>query len=216
MNEPNDKLIRAKENIARNNAAKDKGTGIYEGPRDRLPPGQRLVKDGWPVLDLGMTPNVPTSDWSLEVGGECGVKTFDWETFNALPQSKLTTDFHCVTTWSIYDAQVEGVLWKNFIDAIEINDGVEHALFHTYDGYTTNVSMRELASPDCAIIHSYAGEPLDKTHGGPARIWVPHLYAWKSAKWIKRIEFCKEEKKGFWELRGYHNHGDPWKEERYS
>lgn len=216
MNEPNEKIVRAKENIAKKGAAEDKGTGQYEGPKDRLPPGQKLVKDDWPVLDLGMTPDVPKEDWKLKVFGLADEKEFDWGAFNALPQTRLTTDFHCVTTWSIYDAEVEGVLWKDFLEAVNVNEDATHVMFHAYDGYTTNLPLTELAMPDCAIIHSYGGALLDKTHGGPVRIWVPHLYGWKSAKWVKGIEFLPEDRKGFWEVRGYHNHGDPWKEERYS
>lgn len=216
MNEPNEKLIRAKQNIAARGVAEGRGTGGTRGTRGRLPPGQKLVEDSWPVLDLGMTPDVPKDEWSLKIFGLADEREFGWNDFNGLPQTKLVTDFHCVTTWSIYNTDVEGVLWKDLLDVINVSSDATHAMFHAYDGYTTNLPLSELAEPDCAIIHSHGGEPLDKTHGGPARMWVPHLYGWKSAKWIKGIEFMAQDRKGFWEVRGYHNHGDPWKEERYS
>lgn len=216
MDEVNEKLVSAKEKLAAQRSAKGQGTGEGDASRDRLPPGQRLVTDGWPVLDLGKRPDIRREEWTLEVSGLATPKTFDWDSFAALPQSELTTDFHCVTTWSIFDAQVTGVLWADFMAAIDVPESATHVLFHAYDGYTTNVSMAELAQPDVAIVHSFAGEPLTREHGGPVRMWVPQLYAWKSAKWVKGIEFLDADAKGFWEKRGYHNHGDPWKEERYS
>ncbi len=216
MDETNDKLIQAKQNIAQTRSAKGLGTGRDAGTRDRLPPGQRLVKDGWPVLDLGIQPDIPTNLWQLRVSGAAQERTFSWDDFLALPQTSLVTDFHCVTSWSIYDAHIEGVLWKDFLAAIEVSPQATHAMFHSFDGYKTNVSLQEMAQPNVAIIHKFGGEPLSREHGGPVRTWVPQLYAWKSAKWVRGIEFLNADKRGFWEVRGYHNHGDPWKEERYS
>lgn len=212
----NEKLIQAKQDLASKRAAQGRGTGHSEGSRDRLPPGQKLVTNDWPVLDLGLKPDVPTHLWQLKVYGLGTEKVFGWDDFNALPQAQLTTDLHCVTSWSIYDATVNGVLWSEFLKQVAVPAGATHVMFHSYDGYTTNLPLAELALPDVAIVHSFGGKPLTREHGGPVRMWVPHLYAWKSAKWLRGIEFMAKDKRGFWEVRGYHNHGDPWKEERYS
>jgi DMSO/TMAO reductase YedYZ molybdopterin-dependent catalytic subunit len=216
MSEPNEKLIQAKQNIAEKGLAEGRGTGMYQIVRDRLPPGQKLVPNSWPVLDLGLRPDIKRADWKLEINGEAEPQTLDWNAFSALKQTKQTTDLHCVTTWSIYDAKVEGVLWVDFLAHVKPHASATHVMFHAYDGYTTNLPMAELAMPHVAIIHTYNGKPLARDHGGPVRMWVPHLYAWKGAKWLKGIEFMNEDRRGFWEVRGYHNHGDPWKEERYS
>jgi len=216
MSEHDDKIIKAKQSIAEKGIAEGKGTGMFPVARDRLPPGQRLVQGQWPVLDLGMRPDVQTDEWKLEISGAAEARTFDWAEFKKLPQTRQTTDLHCVTTWSIYDATVEGVLWPDFMQHVKANHDVSHVMFHAYDGYTTNLPIVELNMPNVALVHSYDGKPLTREHGGPVRMWVPHLYAWKGAKWLKGIEFMTEDRKGFWEVRGYHNQGDPWKEERYS
>jgi len=216
MSEPNKNLIQAKQNIAEKGLAEGKGTGMFAVARDRLPPGQRLVGSGWPVLDLGLRPDIKREDWKLEISGAAEAATLDWAAFTALKQTSQVTDLHCVTTWSIYDAKVEGVMWVDFLQAVKPHAKATHAMFHAYDGYTTNLPLSELALPQVAIIHSFGGKPLARDHGGPVRMWVPHLYAWKGAKWLKGIEFMTEDRRGFWEVRGYHNHGDPWKEERYS
>jgi DMSO/TMAO reductase YedYZ molybdopterin-dependent catalytic subunit len=216
MSEHDEKIIKAKQNIAEKGVAEGKGTGMFPVAKDRLPPGQRLVQGQWPVLDLGLRPDIKPEEWKLEISGAAEEKTFDWEGFMKLPQTKLTTDLHCVTTWSIYDAEVEGVLWVDFMQHVRANHDVSHVMFHAHDGYTTNLPIVELNMPSVAIVHSFDGKPLTREHGGPVRMWVPHLYAWKGAKWLKGIEFMTGDRKGFWEVRGYHNHGDPWKEERYS
>lgn len=216
MSEHDEKIIKAKQNIAEKGLAEGKGTGMFPVAKDRLPPGQRLVEGQWPVLDLGMRPEITTEDWKLEISGAAEAQTIDWEAFMTLPQKKQTTDLHCVTTWSIYDATVEGVFWDEFMKHVKVNDDATHVMFHAHDGYSTNLPLEELEMPHTAIVHSYDGKPLTREHGGPVRMWIPHLYAWKGAKWLKGIEFMTEDRKGFWEVRGYHNHGDPWKEERYS
>jgi DMSO/TMAO reductase YedYZ molybdopterin-dependent catalytic subunit len=215
MSDLNDRLIQGKQQLAEKRAAQGVGTGREQASRDRLPPGQHLAS-GWPVLDLGIKPDIPTRLWQLRVTGACEPRTFTWADFMALPQTKFTTDFHCVTSWSIYDAQLEGVLWPDFIKTVSPKPEATHVMFSSYDGYTTNVSLEDLGMPNVAIIHAFGGAPLTKEHGGPVRTWVPHLYAWKSAKWVRGIEFMTRDKRGFWEVRGYHNRGDPWKEERYS
>lgn len=216
MTEHDPKIIRAKQTIAEKGIAEGKGTGMFPVARDRLPPGQRLVQGQWPVLDLGLRPDIKPEDWKLEISGAAQALSFDWQAFMKLPQTRQTTDLHCVTTWSIYDAHVEGVLWTDFMEHVRPHEDATHVLFHAYDGYTTNLPIVELNLPQVAIVHSYDGKPLTREHGGPVRMWVPHLYAWKGAKWLKGIEFLTEDRKGFWEVRGYHNHGDPWREERYS
>lgn len=216
MAEPNEKLIDAKQNLAKTRVLQGKGLGREYPAPGRLPPGQKLVTDSWPVLDLGLQPEIPQDMWLLKVSGSATERTFKWEEFNALPQTELITDFHCVTTWSIYDANIKGVLWADFIALLKVKPEATHVMFHGYDGYTTNLPLTELAKPDVALIHSFAGKPLERVHGGPVRMWVPQLYGWKSAKWLKGIEFMPKDKRGFWEVRGYHNHGDPWTEQRYS
>jgi len=216
MSEPNERLIHAKQKLAEDRAAKGVGTGSEVVSRDRLPPGQKLVTDSWPVLDLGMHPDIRPEEWSLRVWGAAQEHTFTWADFMALPQVKLTTDFHCVTTWSIFDAEVEGVLWTELMRHLKLHDDATHVTFHSYDGYTTNLPLSELQRPDAAVVHSFGGKPLTREHGGPVRTWVPHLYAWKSAKWIKELEFMTADRRGFWETKGYHNIGDPWQEQRYS
>jgi DMSO/TMAO reductase YedYZ molybdopterin-dependent catalytic subunit len=216
MTTPNEKLIRAKQNLAEKRAAEGKGVGAEQPSRDRLPPGQKLVTDGWPVLDLGMHPDIKPEQWELKISGAAIEQTFSWDDFRAMPQTKLTTDLHCVTTWSIYDAEVEGVLWADLLARLNVRDDATHAMFHSHDGYTTNLPLTEMSKPGVALVHSFGGKPLTREHGGPVRTWVPHLYAWKSAKWLKEIEFMTADKRGFWEVRGYHNLGDPWKEQRYS
>jgi DMSO/TMAO reductase YedYZ molybdopterin-dependent catalytic subunit len=213
---PNDNLIQAKQQLAAKRAAEGVGLGDAEPSRERLPPGQKLVRGDWPVLDLGLRPDVSTETWQLRVVGAADEVSLSWDDFLALPQTEIVSDFHCVTTWSIYDARVRGVLWRDLLQSLKPHDNASHVLFHSHDGYTTNLPLAELDKPGVAIIHSYDGKPLTREHGGPARMWVPHLYGWKSAKWIKAIEFMTADKRGFWEVRGYHNHGDPWREQRYS
>ena len=183
---------------------------------ERLPPGQHLVRD-WPVLDLGTQPDVPTAKWQLAIAGLVAhpVK-LDWPALQALPQVSRTNDIHCVTSWSRYDNDWEGVRTRDLLDLVEPRDEAVAVMLHGYDGYTTNVPLADFAAEDTLIAHRWAGAPLTKSHGGPARLVIPHLYFWKSAKWIAAIEFLGADKPGFWEASGYHIRGDPWAEERYS
>jgi len=206
-----EKLVSSKEKWAREGRLLTGKSGA-----DRLPPGQRLVRD-WPVLDLGIQPLVATEDWSLTVDGAVeNPLTWDWRSFRAAPQAKLTVDIHCVTAWSRYDNRFEGVTSRHLIDLVKPKPEARHVIFHAHDGYTTNVALPIFADEDVLIAHSWEGEPLTRQHGGPARIVIPKFYFWKSAKWVRRIEFTTADKPGFWEVRGYHNEGDPWKEDRYS
>ncbi|MGA0562359.1 sulfite oxidase-like oxidoreductase [Ancylobacter sp. VNQ12] len=192
-------------------------TGRVARPEsDRLPPGQHLVRD-WPVLDLGLQPRIPLDHWRLDVTGEVEQPvSWDWAAFRAQKQTSEVTDIHCVTTWSRYDNRWEGVATRDLLDIVMPKAGATHVVLHSHDGYTTNLALEDFAAEDALVVHSWEGEPLTVEHGGPVRLVVPHLYFWKSAKWLKQIEFRTADQRGFWEERGYHNHADPWLEERYS
>ena len=187
-----------------------------EAHKKRLPPGQRLVEN-WPVLDLGIQPTVTADQWTLDINGHVAnpVK-WDYATLQAQPRHDQVCDIHCVTAWSRYDNHFEGVSTAHILDLVKPTPSVTHVIFHAYDGYTTNVTLDAFAAPDAMIAHSWNGSPLTREHGGPVRMVLPQWYFWKSAKWIKRIEFVDADQPGFWEVRGYHNEGDPWLEERYS
>ncbi|MEM9164509.1 MAG: molybdopterin-dependent oxidoreductase, partial [Cyanobacteria bacterium P01_F01_bin.4] len=150
---------------------------------DRVPPGQHLAK-GFPVLTYGDSPAVSTDEWQLKVSGLATPKTFTWEDLMALPQSHFTADFHCVTTWSKLDVEWTGVKVTDFLNAIEVDPKAAHVMQHCYGGYTTNVAMADFARPENFLAHTLFGDPLSKDHGGPLRLVIPHLYAWKSAKWL--------------------------------
>ena len=191
-------------------------TGRATRPEDdRLPPGQHLVRD-WPVLDLGQHPNVPLSTRRLDVVGFVeSVLSLDWAAFQALPQTKLRTDIHCVTTWSRYDNDWRGVKVRDLLDLAHPVPEAAFVLLHSSDGYTTNLPLEDFAAPDAILATHWQGQPLTKPHGGPMRAVVPHLYFWKSAKWLHRIELMGADRAGFWERNGYHMYGDPWEEQRY-
>ncbi len=192
-------------------------TGRLSRPEDdRLPPGQHLVRN-WPVLDLGQTPNVPKQVWRLDIAGLVAApQTWSFEALMQQPQVSLLSDIHCVTSWSRYDNHWDGVSTHQVMDAVQVRPEARFVHFTSNDGYTTNMAIEDFASPQALLAHSWEGEPLTLEHGGPVRLVVPHLYFWKSPKWLRRIEFAERDHLGFWEVRGYHNHADPWKEERYS
>ena len=181
----------------------------------RLPPGQYEVKD-FPVLSLGPTPEISQDDWKLEIIGLVeNPLTYNWEQFSKLPQEEIIKDIHCVTKWSKFDTDWTGVSLDELIRLANVSDTVTTLIAHSYDGYTTNLPIEDIKNGQAWVATSYRGEPISPEHGGPARLLVPHLYFWKSAKWLKKIEFISEDQPGFWEVRGYHNYGDPWKEQRY-
>ncbi|MET1045317.1 MAG: sulfite oxidase-like oxidoreductase [Hyphomicrobium sp.] len=183
---------------------------------DRLPPGQHLVRD-WPVLDLGQQPDIPLDKWQLDIDGAVeNPASLDWAAFQREPQSGTTSDIHCVTTWSRYDNRWTGVATRELLDLVMPTAEAHFVVLHSYDRYTTNITLEDFASEDAVVAHSWEGKPLTREHGGPVRLVVPHLYFWKSAKWLKRIEFVTRDAPGFWEVNGYHNRADPWKEQRYS
>ena len=182
----------------------------------RLPPGQRQVAT-WPVLDLGAQPKIDLQRWRLVVDGLVeNPVTLDWDGFNRLPQSELTSDIHCVTAWSRYDNRWRGVRVADLLEHVRPKPEAKFVLLQSFDTYTTNLPLAEFAAHDALLATHWEGEPLTVEHGGPVRVVVPKLYFWKSAKWVKRIQFAAQDQPGFWEVRGYHNHGDPWTEERYS
>ena len=192
------------------------GRGSGGDHKGRIPPGQHLVEN-FPVLTAGPTPRIETSDWKFTVKiGPRPVKVWSWSEFNALPKTKVTKDIHCVTSWSKLDTKWEGVLIEDILADAEVKQPTDFVLAHCYDGYSTNVPLADMLSGKAMVALSYAGQPLPRDHGGPARLLVPHLYFWKSAKWISRIEFLGADRPGFWEVNGYHMRGDPWNEERYS
>ncbi|TVQ46430.1 MAG: sulfite oxidase-like oxidoreductase [Gloeocapsa sp. DLM2.Bin57] len=182
---------------------------------DRVPPGQRVAK-GFPVLTYGETPLISIEDWQLRVSGLATPKSFSWSDLISLPQSQFTADFHCVTRWSKLDVQWTGVKVTDFLTQVELTTQPQHVLLHCYGGYTTNLTWSDFAREDNFLAHQLFAEPLPQERGGPVRLVVPHLYAWKSAKWLNGIEFLTEEKLGFWEVNGYHSRGEPWQEQRYS
>jgi DMSO/TMAO reductase YedYZ molybdopterin-dependent catalytic subunit len=186
-----------------------------EDGRLRLPPGQRLT-DGWPVLHYGNIPRVDLATWEFRIFGLVEEeKRLTWEEFTALPQVRTQNDIHCVTTWSKFDNDWEGVRFRDVMALVKVKPEAKHVIFHSYGGYTTNVPLEELVGDENLFAHKHNGQPLTPEHGWPLRGVVPHLYFWKSAKWVRGIEFVSEERPGFWEMYGYHMHGDPWREERY-
>jgi DMSO/TMAO reductase YedYZ molybdopterin-dependent catalytic subunit len=209
-----EKLIEAKQDWAREGRLL---TGATADPaRDRLPPGQTLVRD-WPVLDLGIQPNVPVEKFKLDLDGALENRiSLSLAEFMALPQSESVSDIHCVTQWSRYDNRWKGVAARTLLDLVRPMPEARHVVFHSHDGYTTNVRLDQFDQPDVFLVHEWEGRPITRQHGGPVRVLMPRLYLWKSAKWVRRIQFTISDRPGFWELRGYHNNGDPWTEERYS
>lgn len=192
-------------------------TGRVTRPQaERLPPGQHLVKN-WPVLDLGQQPEISPLQWRLDVRGEVEQPlTFNWDSFLALPQTDYLSDIHCVTTWSRYDNRWRGVSVHDLMDQVRPKAEANAVMLTSYDGYTTNLLLSDFAAEDALFATHWEGEPLTPEHGGPMRFVVPHLYFWKSAKWLTRIDFLRMDQPGFWEKNGYHMRGDPWAEERYS
>lgn len=182
---------------------------------DRVPPGQYLAK-GFPVLTYGDTPEIETKDWQLRVWGLTAPRTFTWDDMMSLPQHDFTADFHCVTRWSKLDVKWTGIKIADFLAQIDLDPKTTHVLQHCYGGYTTNVALDDFRRDENFLAHTLFGEALPAPHGGPMRTVIPHLYAWKSAKWINGLEFLPSDRMGFWERNGYHHRGDPWIEERYS
>lgn len=179
----------------------------------RLPPGQYLTAD-FPVLSAGPTPRIPTREWKFSIATEKGVvSSWTWDEIHALPIEDVDTDIHCVTRWSKLDTSWRGVSLDTLFANVDTE--VEYVMVHSYGGYTTNLALEDLLGGKAWIAFDFDGVPLDPEHGGPARLLVPHLYFWKSAKWVRGITLQAHDDPGFWEQNGYHTHGDPWTEERY-
>jgi DMSO/TMAO reductase YedYZ molybdopterin-dependent catalytic subunit len=191
------------------------------GPANRhgmpkIPIGQHEVPN-WPVLDLGVQPEIALSEWTLEVKGEvANPLKYSWKEFMKLPQAKDVSDFHCVTTWSRMDNAWEGVAFKTLAELSKPKPKARFVFITGYDGYATNLRLEECLDDDVLLVHTWNGAPLPREHGGPVRMITPKKYAWKGSKWIKEIIFLSEEKLGFWEQRGYSNTAEPWFNDRYS
>jgi DMSO/TMAO reductase YedYZ molybdopterin-dependent catalytic subunit len=187
--------------------------GRRAGPGPGLPPGQYLVED-FPVLSAGPTPRIDLADWEFTITDQTGQRRrWDWSAFRALPTESITTDIHCVTKWSKLGTAWEGVPLDTVLAGLETS--ARFVLAESYGGYTTNLPMEDLLDGKAWIAFGYGGEDLRPEHGGPARLLVPHLYFWKSAKWVRGIRLLDRDQPGFWESLGYHNYGDPWREQRY-
>jgi DMSO/TMAO reductase YedYZ molybdopterin-dependent catalytic subunit len=180
---------------------------------ERLPPGQYTVRN-FPVLSAGPTPRTPLGEWSFSITGAAEPeRTWSWDEFRALPSGTITKDIHCVTKWSKFDTVWDGVSVDTLLEGVET--GAEYISAFCDGGYTTNLPLDDVTGGKAWIAFQFGGEPLEPEHGGPARLLVPHLYFWKSAKWVRGLRLTDEDEPGFWELNGYHNRGDPWREERY-
>ena len=181
-----------------------------------VPIGQ-IITHKWPVLDLGIQPEIALDEWKLTLDGAVEHPvTLSWKDFLALPQTDDTSDFHCVTTWSKLNIAWQGVRLIDLAALVQPKESATHILCYGYDDYTTNVSLVEALKPDVLLVHTVDGKPLPKEHGGPVRMITPQLYAWKGSKWITRIEFLTHNKLGFWEERGYSSTAYPWRNDRYS
>jgi DMSO/TMAO reductase YedYZ molybdopterin-dependent catalytic subunit len=184
--------------------------------QNRLPPGQHVVTD-FPVLSAGPTPQIPLDQWRLTLEGLVQEPiTWRWEEFLHLPAQDFVVDIHCVTAWSKFDTRWRGVSFDTLLEHITLDPRARYITAHCYGDYFTNLPIDELVNGQSFVAYEYDGQPLPREHGGPARLVVPHLYFWKSAKWLRGLRFMEQNFPGFWETLGYHGHGDPWKEERYS
>jgi DMSO/TMAO reductase YedYZ molybdopterin-dependent catalytic subunit len=188
---------------------------VREGGRPRLPPGQ-IVTRKWPVLHYGMVPPVDLTRWRFTVTGLVARPfTLSWDELQGLPRRETVCDIHCVTRWSRYDNVFEGVPVQLLLERAGAPGDARYALVHAEQGYTTNLPLADLDRPENLLAFRHGGEALTPEHGGPVRLLVPHLYLWKSAKWVTGIELLADDEPGFWERNGYHMRGDPWEEERY-
>jgi DMSO/TMAO reductase YedYZ molybdopterin-dependent catalytic subunit len=188
---------------------------LREDGRVRLPAGQYLTKK-WPILTYEPTPRFDAEKYRFKVWGAVE-EPFEltWAELQTLPRVQLTSDFHCVTTWSRFDNAWEGVAIREILQRAKPKPEAKFVTAHSFTGYTTNMPLADLDDDDVLIAFTHDGQPLEPDHGGPVRLIVPKLYAYKSAKWLSGLEFMEKDRPGFWEIRGYHNHADPWKEERY-
>jgi DMSO/TMAO reductase YedYZ molybdopterin-dependent catalytic subunit len=186
---------------------------VPEGLEDRLPPGQ-YYESGYPVLTAGPTPNIAPEEWGFRIDGMVGQeREWTWDEFHELPFETVETDIHCVTKWSKLGTSFGGVSMDALLEGVEPQG--EFSMQFSYGGYTTNLPLVDLTGGRAWVVTEHEGKPLPREHGGPARMLVPHLYFWKSAKWVAGVRIMDHDEPGFWEMNGYHNYGDPWKEQRY-
>jgi DMSO/TMAO reductase YedYZ molybdopterin-dependent catalytic subunit len=182
----------------------------------RIPPGQYLT-DGFPVLSAGPTPQIALDQWEFAIEGLVRAPVrWSWEQFVALPARDWTVDISCVTKWTKLDTSWHGVSVDDLLAAVELDPRAQFVTAQSYGGYTTNLPLTDVLNNQAFVAYQYDGSPLEPAHGGPARLVVPHLYFWKSAKWVRGLRLIEQDVPGFWESLGYHNRGDPWREERYS
>jgi len=182
----------------------------------RLPPGQSLTLK-WPVLHYGSVPRFDPERWDFRVYGAVDAPVrWTWSELNALPKVKRHSDFHCVTRWSRFDNDWEGVAFREVLERVKLKAGARYVLVHAEQGFTANVPLADLDREEVLLATHHDGQPLSPDHGYPLRLIVPHLYAWKSVKWVRGIEFLDQDAPGFWEQNGYHMYGDPWREQRFS
>ncbi len=187
----------------------------HQENKKRLPPGQFETR-GFPVLSLGPTPHVDHAGWRLEVTGLVDPLSWTWEELLKLPLTDVQKDIHCVTRWSKFDTSWRGVSLDKIMELAKVQTEATHLIAHSFDGYTTNLPIEDISNGQAIVAVEYEDGPIADEHGGPARLVIPHLYFWKSAKWINKLEFTDHDEPGFWETRGYNNYGDPWKEQRYT
>lgn len=222
----NKKLVEMKMRLAEARSKNREGVKASDeilgsGPLNRdgvpqLPPDQREVKN-WPVLDLGIQPDLKVEDWSLKVFGECATpRSFQFQDLQKIGLVEDVSDFHCVTGWSRLGISWKGVRFKDIAEACGVHSEAQFVFVEAYDGYSTNLPLREALKADVLLVFEADGQPLAREHGGPLRMITPQLWAWKGAKWIKSIEFLKKDKPGFWEVRGYSNSAIPWLNDRYT
>ena len=184
------------------------------GDPTRVPPGQYVTGD-FPVLSAGPTPRTPLADWRFEIRGAVDKPvSWTWAELLVLPSETVSVDVHCVTKWSKLDTVWTGVSLDTLLDSVHTNG--DYVLAFSDGGYTTNLPLKDITGGKAWIAYEFGGEPLEPEHGGPARLLVPHLYFWKSAKWVRGLDVREHDEPGFWEMYGYHNYGDPWKEQRYT
>ncbi len=192
------------------------GRRSSEETQKRLPPGQHRVED-FPILQIGPNPVIDLATWRFTLrDGARPLKSWSWDEFQTLPRTSWQGDIHCVTKWSKFDTGWEGVSFDHLLADAGIDAPTDFLLAEGYDDYSTNVPVADLVGGRAMIATHYEGAPIDADHGGPARLFVPHLYLWKSAKWVKGLRFTRKDEAGFWEMRGYHMYGDPWREQRYT
>jgi DMSO/TMAO reductase YedYZ molybdopterin-dependent catalytic subunit len=181
----------------------------------RIPPGQYFER-GFPVLSAGPTPHTPLDRWDFSILGKVEqAKRWSWDELQALSQEQVTADIHCVTKWSKLDTHWQGVSVQTLLEQVTYPESAKYVIAFCDGGYTTNLPLADVLGGQAWIVYAFEGKPIPPEHGGPARLLVPHLYLWKSAKWVRGLQLVEQDQPGFWESLGYHNHGDPWKEQRY-